>query len=42
MLGNRGQPLIQEEFQADMIRANDECATPKVWTPVAHRLDQSH
>jgi hypothetical protein len=40
MLWYRGETLIQEVFQAEVIRLDQKGAAPKIWTPVSDRLNQ--
>jgi hypothetical protein len=41
MLRHRRQPLVQEELEAVVVRANPERATPEVGPPMAHGLHQA-
>jgi hypothetical protein len=41
MLWDRGQPLVEEEFEAEMVGAHHELATPEVRAPMMYRLHQS-
>lgn len=40
MLRDRGQALVEDEFQRLMICADDEGTTPQIWAPMAHCLHQ--
>jgi hypothetical protein len=41
MLGNSGQPLIQEKLQAIVVSADEDAAPPKVRSPMPHDLNQA-
>ena len=42
VLWNSSQALVEDELQGLVIRADDEAATPKVWSLVAHRLRETN
>lgn len=42
MLWNCGEPLVEQELEAVMVRAHQELPTPKIRAPVAHCLDQAN
>lgn len=39
---DRGEPLIEQELEAIVVRSHDELTPPKIWAPVAHRLDEAN
>jgi hypothetical protein len=40
MLGNGGQMLVKKELEGEVICVHKERASPQVWAPMAHRLDE--
>lgn len=40
MLGNRGESLVQHEFEGVVVRSDDEVPTPQIGMPMADGLDQ--
>lgn len=42
MLGNCGEPLIQEILEAAMVSSNDERTCPQIWTPMPHSLHKTN
>jgi hypothetical protein len=39
VLGDRRQPLVQDEAEVAVVRANHIAAPPEVRVPMPHRLD---
>lgn len=41
MLGDSGQPLVEEELQADVVSADGEAPSPEVGAPVSNGLHEA-
>jgi hypothetical protein len=41
VLGNRGQPLVEEVLETEVISLDDEVSSPQVWPLVPDGLDQA-
>jgi hypothetical protein len=42
VLRNRGEALVEEVFQAVVVRLDEEAAPPQVWPPMPNRLDHAN
>jgi hypothetical protein len=41
MLQNGGQPLVEEELQAEVIGADGECLSPQIQSPMTDGVDEA-